>query len=51
MQLIDAVADQDPEFILKLATYVRHDLNIRSTANFLLAVSSNIPACAPYLPR
>jgi telomerase protein component 1 len=30
----------DPEFILKLAVYTRQHLNIRATANFLLAVAA-----------
>ena len=33
------IAQRDPEFILKLALYVRDDLNIRSTANFLTALA------------
>jgi telomerase protein component 1 len=39
------IAYYDPEFVLKLALYVRLDLNIRSTANYLLAVASNIKVC------
>jgi len=45
------VAYYDPEFLLKLALYVRQDLNIRSTANYLLAMSSNIKECQPYLSK
>jgi len=41
----------DPEFVLKLAIYVRLDLNIRSTANFLLAVASNIKECQAYFKK
>ncbi|XP_066270990.1 telomerase protein component 1-like [Branchiostoma lanceolatum] len=41
----------DPEFILKLALYTRQELNIRVTANFLLAMSANIPACRPFLKK
>ena len=40
-----------PEFVLQLALYVRDDLGIRSTANFLLAVASTLPRCAPYLRK
>ena len=43
------IAKFDPEFVLKLALYTRCDLNIRTTANFLLALASSIPACRPYL--
>lgn len=42
------IAYYDPEFILKLAMYVRLDLNIRSTANYLLAVASNIKVCPAF---
>lgn len=45
------VAYYDPEFMLKLALYVRLDLNIRSTANYLLAMSSNIKECQPFLVK
>eukprot|EP00698_Gefionella_okellyi_P008948 TRINITY_DN2245_c0_g1_i1.p1 TRINITY_DN2245_c0_g1~~TRINITY_DN2245_c0_g1_i1.p1 ORF type:complete len:734 (+),score=227.50 TRINITY_DN2245_c0_g1_i1:129-2330(+) len=50
--IIDAlnqVASSDPEFVLKLAFYVREDMNIRSTANFLLAHAAATPACRPFL--
>jgi telomerase protein component 1 len=45
------VAYYDPEFLLKLALYVRQDLNIRSTANYLLAMSSNIKECQPFMAK
>lgn len=45
------IAYYDPEFMLKLALYVRLDLNIRSTANYLLAMSSNIKECQPFLVK
>ena len=38
-----------PEYILKLALYVRLDLNIRVTANLLSAVAATTPLCMPYL--
>eukprot|EP01061_Rhynchopus_euleeides_P004309 TRINITY_DN13572_c0_g2_i3.p1 TRINITY_DN13572_c0_g2~~TRINITY_DN13572_c0_g2_i3.p1 ORF type:complete len:2378 (+),score=928.85 TRINITY_DN13572_c0_g2_i3:65-7135(+) len=38
-----------PEFILKLALYVRLDLNIRVTANLLGAIAATTPLCMPYL--
>ena len=48
------VAQQgDPEFCLKLALYLRDDLNIRSTANFLVvrvsfaSVACRSPVLAP----
>lgn len=49
--MVYAVAEMDPEFILKLALYVRDDLNVRSTANYMLALAANVPACAPYLKK
>ena len=45
------VAYYDPEFLLKLSLYVRQDLNIRSTANYLLAMSSNIKECQPFVAK
>lgn len=44
-KLAKKIAFYDPEFVLKLAMYVRLDLNIRSTANYLLSVASNIKVC------
>jgi len=41
----------DPEFILKLALYVRTKLYIRTTANFLLALAANYRVCHSYYPR
>jgi len=49
--MVKKIAFYDPEFVLKLAIYVRLDLNIRSTANFLLAVASNIKECQPYFKK
>jgi len=49
--LVRKVASKDPEFILKLALYVRDDLNIRSTANFLVALAANIEECTPFLKK
>lgn len=48
---VKKIAFYDPEFILKLAIYVRLDLNIRSTANYLLSVASNIKECTPYFKK
>lgn len=41
----------DPEFVLKLAIYTRLNLNIRTTANFLLALAAKLPSCRPYLKK
>ena len=45
------ISHHDPEFILKLALYTRNELNVRTTANFLLALASSIPYCRPYLKK
>ena len=47
----EKLSHHDPEFILKLALYTRCDLNIRTTANFLLALAANIPSCRPFLKK
>ncbi|XP_022100533.1 telomerase protein component 1-like [Acanthaster planci] len=47
----DTVIQIDPEFVLKVALYTRQDLNIRATANFLLALAANRRECRPYLKK
>ncbi|XP_077169089.1 telomerase protein component 1 isoform X2 [Paroedura picta] len=47
----EKLAECEPEFILKAALYARQELNIRSTANFLLALSSRLLPCRPHLRR
>ncbi|KAL4232139.1 hypothetical protein ACF0H5_009714 [Mactra antiquata] len=49
--MAEKVIYYDPEFVLKVALYTRKQLNIRTTANFLLALASHIPACRPYLKK
>ncbi|XP_036374733.1 telomerase protein component 1 [Megalops cyprinoides] len=49
--LVQDVSLRDPEFILKVAVYTRQDLNIRITANFLLALAAHLPATRPHLRR
>eukprot|EP00045_Choanoeca_perplexa_P017454 m.253773 g.253773 ORF g.253773 m.253773 type:complete len:2624 (-) comp17544_c0_seq1:33-7904(-) len=51
LRLADVVVQQDPEFLLKLALYTRQQLNIRITANFLLALAASLHACRPYLRK
>ncbi|XP_034166297.2 telomerase protein component 1 isoform X2 [Pangasianodon hypophthalmus] len=41
----------DPEFLLKVAVYTRQELNIRATANFLLALAAHLPNSKPHLRR
>jgi telomerase protein component 1 len=45
------VSFADPEFVLKLAVYVRDDLGIRTTACYLLALAASLPACQPFVRR
>ncbi|MEE6504494.1 hypothetical protein FKM82_005202 [Ascaphus truei] len=49
--LCEELAGLEPEFVLKVALYTRQELNIRSTANFLLALSALLPPCRPHLRR
>ena len=51
VRLGEKLAHHDPEFILKLALYTRCDLNIRTTANFLLALAANMHGCRPFLKK
>lgn len=51
IRLGEKLSRYDPEFILKLALYTRCDLNIRTTANFLLALAANIHSCRPFLKK
>ncbi|XP_030829174.1 telomerase protein component 1 [Strongylocentrotus purpuratus] len=46
-----SIIDKDPEFILKVALYTRKELNIRTTANFLLALAAMTPDCRPFLRK
>uniref|UniRef100_A0A8D0G0L6 TROVE domain-containing protein n=1 Tax=Sphenodon punctatus TaxID=8508 RepID=A0A8D0G0L6_SPHPU len=50
-QTCKSLAEHEPEFILKVALYTRQELNIRATANFLLALASHLPPCRPHVRR
>ena len=50
-KLGEKVSAYDPEFILKLALYTRNELNIRTTANFMLALAANLSCCRPFLKK
>ncbi|KAM9469252.1 telomerase protein component 1-like isoform 2-T2 [Clarias gariepinus] len=41
----------DPEFLLKVAVYTRQELNVRITANFLLALAAYLPNSKSHLRR
>ncbi|KAF3857939.1 hypothetical protein F7725_011140 [Dissostichus mawsoni] len=45
------ISDSDPQFLLKVAVYTRQELNIRITANFLLALAANQPSTKPHVRR
>ncbi|KAA0719495.1 Telomerase protein component 1 [Triplophysa tibetana] len=45
------ISSSDPEFLLKVAVYTRQELNIRVTANFLLALAAHLPASKPHVRR
>ncbi|XP_066579080.1 telomerase protein component 1 isoform X2 [Amia ocellicauda] len=49
--LAEDISRQDAEFLLKVAVYTRQELNIRITANFLLALSARLPEAKPHLRR
>ncbi|ETE70003.1 Telomerase protein component 1, partial [Ophiophagus hannah] len=51
MKICKSLAECEPEFILKVALYARQELNIRSTANFLLALASYLQPCRPHVRR
>ncbi|CAF2533417.1 unnamed protein product [Rotaria sp. Silwood2] len=51
IRLANLVIDQDPEFILKAALYTRNHLNIRITANFLLAYAAYTESCRIFLKK
>ncbi|MBI5654946.1 TROVE domain-containing protein [Candidatus Uhrbacteria bacterium] len=48
---IQAVAEVDPEFVLRLAAFTRQVMNIRSTPVAMLVQAAAIPACKPFVRR
>jgi len=51
IEAVKEIVPKDPEFLLQLAFYVRDEMNIRSTANFLLALSALHTECHPFLAK
>ncbi|TKS79483.1 Telomerase protein component 1 [Collichthys lucidus] len=49
--LANDISVYDPQFLLKVAVYTRQELNIRITANFLLALAANQPFTKPHVRR
>eukprot|EP00794_Sanderia_malayensis_P012166 gene12166-13421_t len=51
LELIEKLQELEPEFILKVALYLRKDLNIRTCAHFIVAAAAFHAECRPYLKR
>ncbi|XP_053738812.1 telomerase protein component 1 isoform X3 [Synchiropus splendidus] len=49
--LVKDISESDPQFVLKVAVYTRQELNIRITANFLLALAANLPTTKCHVRR
>ena len=50
-ELIPSVIRQDPEFISRLAVFVRREFNMRSVAHVLTGYLANVPEGKPYVKR
>ncbi|KAM4552471.1 telomerase protein component 1 isoform 1-T3 [Odontesthes bonariensis] len=51
IKLAKDISACDPQFLLKVAVYTRQELNIRITANFLLALAANLPSTKSHVRR
>lgn len=51
VDLAKKVSEKDPEYILKLASYARHDLHLRSVPMLLIGEASQLKPCRPYLTK
>uniref|UniRef100_A0AAV2K054 TROVE domain-containing protein n=1 Tax=Knipowitschia caucasica TaxID=637954 RepID=A0AAV2K054_KNICA len=51
MDLAKDVSEHNPQFLLKVAVYTRQELNIRITANFLLALAANLSSTKSHVRR
>ncbi|MBN2107164.1 MAG: TROVE domain-containing protein [Deltaproteobacteria bacterium] len=49
--LVKSVARQHPEWIVKLAVYLRQELNLRSVPQLVAAIASGEPAAQEYLEK
>ncbi|XP_029930833.1 telomerase protein component 1 [Myripristis murdjan] len=49
--LAEDICASDPQFLLKVAVYTRQELNIRITANFLLALAAHQSPTKPHVRR
>lgn len=48
---LNTVSNEDPEFVLQLAYYLRNQLYIRTTTNFILAFAALNQKTAPFLAK
>eukprot|EP01006_Ploeotia_vitrea_P009722 TRINITY_DN24042_c0_g1_i1.p1 TRINITY_DN24042_c0_g1~~TRINITY_DN24042_c0_g1_i1.p1 ORF type:complete len:847 (+),score=100.03 TRINITY_DN24042_c0_g1_i1:44-2542(+) len=48
---VTTIAESDPEFILKVAFYVRSKLYLRSTTNHVLSIALRTPPCMPFMDK
>ncbi|XP_061775591.1 telomerase protein component 1 isoform X2 [Nerophis ophidion] len=51
INMVKNISVSDPQFVLKVALYARQELNIRITANFLLALAANQPTSKCHVRR
>jgi len=45
------VASEDPEWVLRLASYVRNEMNLRSASTMILCEASRMPSCRPFVRK
>lgn len=48
---LNKVAETSPEFVLQLALYLRNELYVRTTTNFILAFAAFHPKTRPFLKK
>lgn len=48
---LELVEETDPEFVLQLAVYLRRELGVRTTTNFILAYAACSPNLRHLLPK
>ncbi|KAG5476414.1 hypothetical protein LSCM1_04118 [Leishmania martiniquensis] len=48
-ELAHLISRHDGEFVLKLALYARHELHLRRSPSFLVALCAREPKCIPFL--
>lgn len=50
-ELVRHVGKEDPEWVVKLAVYIRNELHLRSMPTRIAAICATIPECRPQLIR